>query len=131
MIGSTISFEYLGHTWQLSHRKATIVWIEFKATAFHPEPQWIATAWEADKGELHAFAMRDMKNVVVESSIERISTMVHHSHTQAGTLMEGLNYCCGCWSIEHSENGLVVRCNECAETRDIASWLSPPGDACN
>jgi predicted DNA-binding transcriptional regulator YafY len=34
--------------------------IEFTSSEFHPEQQWLLTAWDIDKGAFRTFAMKDI-----------------------------------------------------------------------
>lgn len=64
-MGMTIQFDYVN--WQGVHasRKAEVQSIRYGSTEFHPEEQWLMSAWDSEKQANRVFAMKDMTNIVV------------------------------------------------------------------
>lgn len=58
---STLEFIYVNHRGEKLRRRAVPLGsgLEFKATAYHPEAQWILRAFDLDKQEVRDFALRD------------------------------------------------------------------------
>lgn len=57
-----------------------------------------------------------------EKSEGVMRTMYHHSHNADGSILT--EHCCGCWHVVHNE-GLLLRCNECGEERDLTVLVDP------
>lgn len=55
-----ISVIYRNWRGEVGQRRILPRQIEFKATEWHPEPQWIMHAWDLDKKEWRDFALKDM-----------------------------------------------------------------------
>ena len=58
-----LEFDYVNYKGESSHRKVQVDQIEFGTNEWHKEPQWLMHAYDFDKNENRAFAMRDMTNV--------------------------------------------------------------------
>lgn len=56
-----ITFLYTNWKGETSQRHVIPKFIEFISTEWHPEPQWIMTAFDLDKKQDRGFAMKDMK----------------------------------------------------------------------
>lgn len=63
-----MEFDYTNYEGKKSHRKVMVKATTFKATKWHPEPQWIITGFDQAKNEERDFAARDMTNVVIPYS---------------------------------------------------------------
>ncbi len=64
-LGATIEFGYTNWRGEEAHRECEIVGIEFGATEWHPEPQWLLRGRQRDGSE-RLFAMKDMRDVSFE-----------------------------------------------------------------
>lgn len=62
-MASAIIFEYTNYQGIKSTRRVLPERMEWKATPWHPTPQWLLTGYDLDKGEVRSFAMQDMNNV--------------------------------------------------------------------
>lgn len=51
---------YRNHRGETAERRVEAWRIFFGSTDYHPEPQWILTAWDYDKEVRRDFAMRDI-----------------------------------------------------------------------
>jgi hypothetical protein len=58
-----LTFTYTNHRGETAVRNARPSLVEFAATEWHPEPQWVLHAFDADKGAERSFAMKDMRDV--------------------------------------------------------------------
>ena len=64
-IGMTIQFDYVNWRGEQATRRAEVKGIQYGATEYHPETQWLMSAWDIEKQANRVFAMNDMKNIVV------------------------------------------------------------------
>jgi predicted DNA-binding transcriptional regulator YafY len=65
-------FLYRNHRGETAERRVIPMSVEFCATEWHPEPQWILGALDLDRGVTRQFAMRDMKEVrIIEDAARR------------------------------------------------------------
>lgn len=55
-----VRFVYTNHRGETATRTVRPHSITFKATQYHPEPQWILVAWDIDKRTRRSFAMKDI-----------------------------------------------------------------------
>jgi hypothetical protein len=58
-----IKFDYVNWKGVKGHRKVQIDEFYFGSTEYHPEPQWLLSAFDLEKSEFRIFAMKDMSNV--------------------------------------------------------------------
>lgn len=56
-----IKFRYRNWKGETGERRALPLRLRFAATQWHPEPQWVMEALDADKGEERSFAIKDMR----------------------------------------------------------------------
>lgn len=57
-----LEFEYVNYKGDKSIRKVEgLPHMWYGSTKYHPEPQWLMTAFDTDKLALRDFAMRDIK----------------------------------------------------------------------
>ncbi len=61
--GIRLNFTYTNHRGEMAVRHVRPLFMEFVATEWHPEAQWILRAIDMDKDVERLFAMRDMKDV--------------------------------------------------------------------
>lgn len=54
-----IKMIYTNYRGETSVRSVTPISVDFGTTDWHPEPQWLMTAYDNDKGAHRAFALRD------------------------------------------------------------------------
>lgn len=54
-----IRMTYTNYRGEVSVRNVTPIDIEFGSTDWHPEPQWLMSAYDNDKGAHRVFALRD------------------------------------------------------------------------
>lgn len=64
-MGMTFQFDYVNWQGVPASRKAEVQSIHYGATEYHPEPQWLMSAWDLEKQANRVFAMKDMTNIVV------------------------------------------------------------------
>lgn len=53
-------FSYRNWRGEIAERRVRPIRMEFGATEWHPEPQWLMIAWDLDKNAERAFAMADI-----------------------------------------------------------------------
>lgn len=58
-----IEFEYTNYRGEESYRRVVALGVEFRASDWHPEQQWLMRALDLDKNENRDFAMKYMRNV--------------------------------------------------------------------
>jgi len=58
--GREFRFRYTNWRGEVADRAAIPVRVYHGATEYHPEPQWLMEAWDAEKQAMRVFAMRDM-----------------------------------------------------------------------
>ncbi len=56
----TLRFTYRNWRGEVAERAARLVHLWFGATEYHPDPQWLVNAVDAEKRALRDFALRDM-----------------------------------------------------------------------
>ncbi len=59
-IPKAVFIRYRNHRGEESRRKIVPSGIEFGASPWHPEPQWLLRAWDFDKAADRTFAMKDV-----------------------------------------------------------------------
>ncbi len=64
--GAAIEFEYTNWRGETAQRECVIMGVEFGATEWHPEDQWLLRGYDSEKQEERLFAMKDMRNVRFE-----------------------------------------------------------------
>jgi predicted DNA-binding transcriptional regulator YafY len=74
----TVNILYTNHKGETAWRHVRPYRIRFTATPWHPEPQWILDARDLDKDTVRAFAMRDIKEWLVNTEPARSSRIVKH-----------------------------------------------------
>ena len=58
---STVFLDYTNWKGERRTRRVTPITVDFTSTEWHPEPQWLLTALDLDKGgEVRTFAMKDI-----------------------------------------------------------------------
>lgn len=57
------SFDYINYRGEASRRTARMINIKYGNTPYHPEDQFIFTAFDIEKNANRDFAMRDMRNI--------------------------------------------------------------------
>lgn len=58
-----ITFRYKNYRGDVSERHVIAQSVQFAATEWHPEPQWLLEGFDVEKRAVRKFAMRDMENV--------------------------------------------------------------------
>lgn len=61
---------YTNHRGQTAWREVLPLRVEFKATEWHPEPQWILQAFDLEKQAEPSFALKDVKRWALPISPE-------------------------------------------------------------
>lgn len=56
----TVVIDYTNHAGDRRERRIVPTSIQFTANEWHPEPQWLLTAHDAEKGAVRHFAMKDI-----------------------------------------------------------------------
>jgi predicted DNA-binding transcriptional regulator YafY len=59
---TAVRFTYRNYRGEVGERHVIPRGIFFGATEYHPEPQWLLSAFDVDKGAPRTFAVRDIKN---------------------------------------------------------------------
>ncbi len=59
MLLHAVQFGYTNYRGEFSLRTATPKTIKWTSTEYHPEPQWILSAFDHDKGQMRDFALAD------------------------------------------------------------------------
>lgn len=57
-----VKFMYTNYRGETSLRRVKPLRIEFEATEFHPERQWLLVGWDFDRQAERGFAMKDIKD---------------------------------------------------------------------
>jgi predicted DNA-binding transcriptional regulator YafY len=57
-----VKFTYTNWRGETAERAVVPSSIEFGATEYHSEPQWLLKAWDLDKQAVRDFAMKDISN---------------------------------------------------------------------
>jgi len=58
-----LEFEYTNWRGVRATRRVFPDAVRWGVTEWHPKPQWLMSAWDADKGVAREFAMKDMENI--------------------------------------------------------------------
>ena len=58
-------FDYVNWKGEKSKRQAEVNEYHYGSNEYHPEPQWLMSAYDLDKKALRTFALKDMSNVRV------------------------------------------------------------------
>lgn len=66
-----IELTYTNYRGETSQRRITPRSVYFGSTEWHPEPQWLLTAYDHDKQEYRAFALNDFGNTVDVAAVRR------------------------------------------------------------
>lgn len=64
-IGMTIQFDYVNWQGVKATRKAEVQSFHYGATEYHPEEQWLMSAWDSEKQANRVFAIKDMEKILV------------------------------------------------------------------
>ena len=60
-----VEFDYVNWKGEKSKRRARLLSFFYGSNEYHPEPQWLYSAYDLDKKKPRTFALKDMSNVRV------------------------------------------------------------------
>jgi predicted DNA-binding transcriptional regulator YafY len=61
-LDQSVDIDYTNHRGERGIRRIVPLGIEFGANEWHPEPQWLLRAFDADKKAVRLFAMKDIQS---------------------------------------------------------------------
>lgn len=75
MSNPPLEIRYRNHRGETALRRITPKGVYYGATKWHPEPQWLLSAWDHDKQEARDFALADINPHQGESGLLLLLSM--------------------------------------------------------